>query len=88
MKIEFENSIRRWNFLSHLQYIKIGWINPWSCMTSKNSKISVISSLIIDHITKNLFSSVRVYVLFLRTKRKIEYPKSRKKIQLGEDVSF
>ena len=54
----------------------------------KNLKISVISSLIIDHITKNLFSSIRVYILFLRTKRKIEYPKSRKKIQLGEAVRF
>ena len=54
----------------------------------KNLKISVISSLIIDHITKNLFSSIRVHILFLRTKRKIEYPKSRKKIQLGEAVRF
>ena len=53
-------------------------------------KLKNFSNFFFDnyHITKNLFSSVRVYVLFFRTKRKIEYPKSRKKIQLGEDVSF
>ena len=30
MKIEFENSIRRLNFLCHLTDTKIAWINPWS----------------------------------------------------------
>ena len=29
MKIEFENSIRRFSFLYHLPEIKIIWINPW-----------------------------------------------------------
>ena len=29
MKIEFENSIRKLNFLCRLPGIKIAWINPW-----------------------------------------------------------
>ena len=33
MKIEFENSVRRLNFMCRLPDIKIAWINPWLYLT-------------------------------------------------------
>ena len=56
MKIEFENSIRRFSFLRRLPDIKIAWINPCWWMT----KTKYVSSKLLSEGSKKHFSSALI----------------------------